>query len=129
LYDGGTGWTDYRVRFTLRSSEDDGVGLMFRVRDSDNYYRFSWDKQLKQRRLVKKAGGVYSELASDNVPYELGRTYQVEITGQGEQLEVWVDGARIFQVSDQSHTQGSVAFYSWMNTGVFFDDLQVIAIK
>jgi hypothetical protein len=34
---------------------------------------------------------------------------------------------RVFQLSDASLAQGSFAFYSWQNTGVFFDDLQVNA--
>jgi hypothetical protein len=98
---------------------------MFRFRDNDNYYRFSWDRQRNQRRLVKKSGGVFSLLAADNVPYVIGQSHQVEIVAQGGQLEVWVDGARIFQVDDPDHGQGSIAFYTWMNNGAFFDDLVV----
>lgn len=125
LYGDGLGWTDYKARFRLRSTDDDSLGLMFRYIDSDNWYRFSWDRQLKQRRLVKKAGGVYTLLAADNVPYETGRNYQVELVAQGSQLEVWVDGVRIFQVSDAAHSRGSVAFYTWQNNGAYFDNLVV----
>jgi hypothetical protein len=102
---------------------------MFRVADANNHYRLNWDRQLNQRQLMKKVGGVYTLLAADNVPYVMGQTYQVEIVAQGSQLEVWVDGARIFQVSDASLAQGSFAFYSWQNTGAFFDDLQINAIE
>jgi hypothetical protein len=128
-YDGGLDWTDYRAKFRLRSTDDDTLGVMFRVRDADNYYRFSWDKQLNQRRLVKKAGGVYTLLAADNVPYVMGQNHQVEIVAQGGLLEVWVDGARIVQVSDTSHAQGTIAFYTWQNNAAFFDNLQVNAIE
>ena len=127
LYDDGLGWSDYRVSFKLRSTDDDGLGLMFRVEDSDNYYRFSWDKQRNLRRLIKKAGGVYSLLAADNVPYVIGQSYQVEIVAQGDQVEVWVDGGRIFQVTDDNINYGSIAFYTWMNNGAYFDDLRVNA--
>jgi len=125
LYSDGLGWTDYKAAFKLRSTDDDTLGLMFRYIDPDNWYRFSWDSQLKQRRLVKKAGGVYSLLAADNVPYVMGQNYQVQIVAQGSQLEVWVDGVRIFQVSDAAHNRGSVAFYTWQNNGAFFDNLVV----
>jgi hypothetical protein len=125
LYEDGLGWTDYKARFRLRSTDDDGLGLMFRFIDNDNWYRFSWDAQLKQRRLVKKAGGVYTLLAADSVPYVLGQNYQVEVVAQGSQLEVWVDGARIFQVTDASLPRGSVAFYTWQNNGAFFDNLVI----
>ena len=129
LYGGGADWTDYRAKFRLRATDDDTLGVMFRVRDADNYYRFSWDKQLNQRRLVKKAGGVYTLLAADNVPYVVGQNYQVEVIAQGGLLEVWIDGARIFQVSDTAHDQGSIAFYTWQNNAAFFDDIQVNAIE
>jgi len=124
-YDDGLGWTDYRAKFKLRSTDDDSLGVMFRFQDNNNYYRFSWNKQLNQRRLVKKAGGSYTLLAADNVPFVQGQTYQVEIVAQGSQLEVWVDGTRIFQVSDGSIGQGSIAFYTWQNNGAFFDDMTV----
>ncbi len=125
LYDEGLGWTDYRVKLKLRSADDDTLGAMFRYMDKDNYYRFSWDKQRNERRLVKKAGGVFTLLAADNVPYVVGQNHQVEVVAQGSQLEVWVDGARIFQITDPAHNRGSVAFYTWMNNGAYFDDLVV----
>ena len=129
VYDDGLGWTDYRAKFKLRSVDDDALGLMFRFQDKDNYYRFSWNMQLNQRRLVKNVGGVFTLLAADNVPYAMGQNYAVEIVAQGSQLEVWVDGERIFQISDGSIGQGSVAFYTWQNNGAYFDDVQVNAIE
>lgn len=128
-YDDGLGWTDYRAKFRLRSVDDDALGLMFRVQDSNNYYRFSWNKQLNQRRLVKRVGGVFTLLAADNVPYVQNQNYAVEIVAQGGQLEVWIDGARVFQVSDASLAQGSVAFYTSQDKGAYFDDLSVNAIE
>ncbi len=125
LWDEGLGWTDYKAHFKMRSTDDDALGMMFRYIDADNYYRFSWDQQLKQRRLVKKAGGVFTLLAADNVPYIGGQSYHVELIAQGAQLEVWIDGTRIFQVNDASHGRGSVAFYAWQNNAAFFDELVV----
>jgi hypothetical protein len=125
LYGDGLGWTDYKARFRLRSTDDDTLGVMFRYIDADNWYRFSWDSQLKQRRLVKKLGGVYTLLAADNVPYVIGQSYQAEVVAQGGQLEVWIDGVRIFQVTDAAHNRGSVAFYTWQNNAAFFDNLVV----
>ena len=92
---------------------------------TDNYYRFSWDKQRSYRRLVKNENGVFTELAVDHVPYVEGQNYQVEIVAYGTQLEVWIDGIRIFQVDDSAHRQGSIAFYSWSSAGAYFDDLVV----
>ena len=74
-YDGGDAWSDYRVSFTLRSQDNDALGLMFRVQGAQHYYRFSWDRQRGYQRLVKNDGGVFSLLAENNVGYEIGRSY------------------------------------------------------
>jgi hypothetical protein len=128
-YQGGLDWTDYRAKFRLRSADDDTLGLMFRVQDNDNYYRFSWDKSLNQRRLVKRVGGLFTELAADNVPYVVGQTYQLEMVAQGSQLEVWIDGVRIFQVTDGALDHGTIAFYTWQNNAAYFDELKADSIN
>jgi hypothetical protein len=125
LYDNGMGWLDYRVSFMMRAEDDDALGFLFRYQDHDNYYRFSWDKQRNYRRLVKNENGVFTVLAEDNVSYIEDLNYQVGIIANGTQLEVWIDGIRIFQVVDSAHQQGSIAFYSWMLAGAYFDDLLV----
>jgi hypothetical protein len=130
-YDEGLGWTDYRLKLTALTTtlDDDTWGVMFRVRDANNYYRLTWDMQRKQRRLVKKEGGVFTLLAADSVPYVQNKAYQIEIVAQGAQLEVWIDGVRIFQVTDAKHANGSIAFHNWLQNATFFDDIQVNAIE
>jgi PKD repeat protein len=124
LYDAGLNWTDYRAKFVMRGTGD-AMGLMFRYADAYNYYRFSWDQLHGYRRLVKNVGGTFTSLASDAVPYVPGRNYQVEIVAQGTNLEVWIDGTRIFKVTDSSRNRGSVAFYTRASSGVYFDNLTV----
>ena len=96
-----------------------------RYKDSNNYYRFSWDAQRSYRRLVKRENGVFTLLAEDAVPYVPGQTYKVEIVAQGATLEVRIDGALIFSVTDTSFTQGSIALYTWGNQRSHFDDVLV----
>jgi hypothetical protein len=125
LFDGGAAWTDYRMRFVMSSEDDDTLGGMFRVRDGNNYYRFTWNRELSYRRLEKNVGGLFSVLASDNVPFVQSRDYQVEIVAKGGQIEVRIDGVRIFHVTDATHGQGSIAFYAWRNNAAYFDSLIV----
>ena len=126
-YDEGLGWTDYRLKLTALTTtlDDDTWGVMFRVRDANNYYRLTWDMQRKQRRLVKNEGGVFTLLAADSVPYVQNKAYQVEIVAQGSQLEVWIDGVRIFQVTDAKHANGTIAFHNWLQNATFFDNVRV----
>ena len=125
LYAAGRNWTDYTVSLTIRSEDDDAIGLMFRYQDNDNYYRFSWDKQRSYRRLVKKQNGVFTLLAEDSVPYVTGQSYQLEIVAQGTTLQVSIDSTLIFSVTDNSLVSGSIALYSWGNQGAYFDNVVV----
>jgi hypothetical protein len=124
-YTDGAGWTDYRTTLTISSDDDDAIGLMFRYQNENNYYRFSWDKQRKYRRLVKKVNGVISLLAEDNVPYVAGQDYQLKVTAQDSTLQVHIDGTSIFSVTDSSLSSGTIALYCWGNKGGYFDDVSV----
>jgi F5/8 type C domain/Bacterial TSP3 repeat len=118
-------WTDYSVALKMWSVDDDAIGVMFRYKDSNNYYRFSWDKERSYRRLVKRQGGVFTLLAQDAVPYVPGKAYQVKIVAKRTTLEVWIDGARIFSVADTSFAGGAIALYTWADQGGYFDDVVV----
>lgn len=127
-YEAGTAWRHYTTHLSLRSDDDDALGLMFRMVDANNYYRFSWDKQRGYRRLVKKVGGTFSLLAQDEVVYETGRTYQLDVLAQNDLIEVRIDGEVVFSVQDASLAHGSIATYSWGNVGAVFDDIIVEAM-
>jgi hypothetical protein len=118
-------WSDYRVSVKIRSSDNDGVGLMFRYQDSENYYRFSWNSHHKYRRLEKQVGGVFKVLAQDSVTYKTGQTYALQIVAQGSSLKVLIDGQTIFSVTDTSLSEGTIALYSHYNMGSSFDDVFV----
>jgi Domain of Unknown Function (DUF1080)/Fibronectin type III domain len=118
-------WQDYRVALKMRSADNDPLGVLFRFQDSENYYRFSWDRETAGRRLMKREQGVFKLLAKDSVPYIAGRNYQVEVIAQGSSLKVKVDGKPAFSVTDQSFKTGTVALYSSMNKGSVFDDVLV----
>ena len=124
LYTRGS-WADYRMTLKLRSSDDDHLGVMFRVQDSNNYYRLSWDKGTPGRRLWKRQNGVFTLLASDAVPYIQNQTYNVEVVAQGTSLKVNINGQAVFSLTDSSFRVGAVALYSSSNQGSYFDDVLV----
>ncbi|MCP4261956.1 MAG: S8 family serine peptidase [Planctomycetes bacterium] len=124
----GIGWTDYTATVTMKSTDNDAVGVMFRYQDENNYYRFIWDKERKSRALVKCDDGVFTILAEDTIQYAIGQNYQVKITAQGDSLQVSIDGSSVFSVNDSTFLSGSIALYSWGNEGSHFDDIVVESI-
>ena len=124
LYTRGN-WTDYRFTLKLRSGDNDFLGVMFRVQDSNNYYRLAWERGTPGRRLWKRENGVFKLLAEDAVGYNLNQTYTVEVIAQGNALKVNIDGKAVFSLTDQSFPVGAVALYSSYNQGSSFDDVLV----
>jgi len=125
LWQGGIDWTDYTTAVTIKSTDDDAIGIMFRYQDENNYYRFSWDQQRSSRRLVKCVAGQFTLLVEDSVPYVTGQNYQLEIVAQGTILQVFIDGSLIFSVNDSSLSWGTIALYCWGNAESYFDDIVV----
>lgn len=125
LFQQGSEWTDYKVSTFMRSTDDGDLGLMFRVQDADNYYRFSWNRAKGERRLVKCVNGNFTLLASDKAPMVKGRSYGIQVLADGQLLEVIVDQTRVFSVKDTSLSQGTFAFYCHSNKNALFDTLRV----
>jgi hypothetical protein len=134
---------DLIVRCRLSSGDDDGIGVVFRYKDPDNFYFFLMDAQRNYRRLGKKAGGVFQELdepfrmAAPGVSagpatvdtanrYVVGQEYEVTIAAVGDALKVYLDGVEIMSGSDSSFPGlGRVGFYAWGNSSAAFLDLMV----
>jgi hypothetical protein len=113
----------------MRSSDNDRLGILFRFQDSNNHYRFLWNKEGGGRRLFKKVNGVFQVLAQDAVPYTTNQLYGVEIVAQGNTLKVNIDGQAVFVVTDSTFNAGSVALYTSNNQSSHFDDVFVEDLK
>jgi hypothetical protein len=118
-------WKDYQLRLTLRSSDNDTLGVMFRYQDPNNYYRFTWYSQGKTRQLEKRVNGNFQVLARDQAAYTPGQSYDIQITARGTGLTVAVDGKTVFSVSDSSFNRGTIGMFSYYNAGSQFDDIHV----
>lgn len=127
VYYGDPTWTDVRVSVKFTSPDDDGVGLMARYVDDDNFYRFSIDTERKYIRLVVKANGNYALLAEDltHPGYSANDEHSLALVVNGQSIEAYFDGILVLSAMDASHASGAVGLYSWYNTGVRFDDLSV----
>lgn len=129
LLTGDPNWTDYSVSLRMLATDNDAFGVMFGYKDSKNYYRFSMDQSRAYRRVVKFVNGTVTLLAEDAVAYEQNRWYTVEIRFMGGVIEVWLDGQRLFEIADTSHTAGRIALYCWGQAVARFDDVVVKSLS
>ena len=130
-------WTDYIYRTQLMPVDNDGNGVMFRYTDQNNYYRFRWSWQYDmceevpgtQKRVLDVCeNGVWRQLAWDDVlpPYGLGHWYNFQVTCLGDNIRTYVNGELVFDVTDSTHNQGTVALYCWGQSNQWFDDVYVL---
>jgi hypothetical protein len=119
--------SDYRVSVRLRSDDPNGIGVMFRYADADNYYRFSMDQQRSYRRLIKKVAGEVIVLWEDAVQYTLGREYILTLDCVGERLTGYLDGVQLFTVEDGALAGRRIGLYCWGNPGAHFAEVRIAA--
>lgn len=121
----GARWANIRLRATLRSTDDDAIGVVFRYDNDQNWYRFSMDHERAYRRLVKSVGGSVTVLWEDSAVYDLNRAYEIRIDAYGDLLLGYVDHALLFVVRDGDVRDGQVGLYCWANIGARFEALRV----
>lgn len=126
VHDAGLGWTDYRFRVRLRSSDNDGIGLVFRYQDPDNYYVFYLHSQQSKRQLLRRVGGQETLLAGNSFAYRVSDDYAVEVVARGDRLEVYLDSVLVLSAQDDALLTGTVGFLSDANDGSRFDDVRVV---
>jgi hypothetical protein len=124
---GDASWTDYRLTVRLCSHTEYGIGVLFRYGDSNNYYRFSMDRRLGYRRLIKKVNGHVEVLWEDHGAYEVGRDYLVTIDAFGDRVRLYVDGVRLCDRVESALSRGRVGLYCWGNAGAHFEEVAVLA--
>ncbi|RLG54089.1 MAG: hypothetical protein DRN95_08960, partial [Candidatus Hydrothermarchaeota archaeon] len=127
IWDAST-YTDLFLSVDMKSSDDDTMGVIFRYTDDSSYYLFEWNREnregVKHRRLLKRVSNGLVELASDDVPYESYKWYNIKIGVQGSYITVWIDGKAIFSVEDSSYQSGKVGL--WCNYNyTYFDNIYV----
>lgn len=120
-------WADYKFDVALRSTDNDGIGVIFRYHDPSNYYKFDLDSQRSFRKLFKMYNGAETTLAVSSTGYTVGEQMQLSVDVDGNQINIYVDGNNVFgsAVIDSDIESGTAALYNWGNASTYFDDFKV----
>lgn len=100
---GSLGWADYTYSADLKTFDDDGLGLVFRYRNEDNFYRLMFMSQNGNNlgppprgvSAQKRLNGTFSKIfwsgdGGDNFIYTPGERWRVDLTAQGSSFTVKV---------------------------------------
>jgi prepilin-type N-terminal cleavage/methylation domain-containing protein len=132
--DSGSAWTDYSFDVDVVANDDDGLGITFRVEDSNSFYRLeqrfgdsnwnltlqvndngSWSTLGTVNNYGSSAGQVDSETTSYN--------FKVEVSGTN--IKAYIDDVLKFDVDDSTVAGGTVGLWINWASGTDFDDVLV----
>lgn len=117
-----------RVRCRPESgSVDQACGLMFRLRDSDNYYITRANPLEGNVRLYRVVGGDRQQLASADLPVASGQWHTLEATARGQSLTVRWNEKPVITATDSTFDKGKIGLWTKADSVTAFDDVEATA--
>lgn len=127
IFESAKSFRNGEIHCEIRTEDDDGVGLAFRLRDPKHHYLLHLDRQRGFRSLSRRDGDTYTVLAKDKVKYTTGRWMKFVVRLVGPEITVSIDGRKVFQVRDETFAAGTLALHSWGSDSVRFRRVKMIA--
>lgn len=135
-------WTDYAIETTFQTPDKDGLGFLFRYKDSKNYYKLELDADGTLDRtpsngagsifnLVRMKNGVEEILAQVPGKYEPGQAMKLRVEVVADKITAFLNDDALFAypIADRELDAGTFGLYSWGNAGLTFDNLTVVDLK
>ena len=121
---------DVILRAELSSGSDEGIGLVFRYRDVDNFCFFVMNESKGYRLLARKLAGTFSQIALDAANgYDVGRVYFAKLVARGDAIELSLDGDLALQGAEsQLVGPGRVGLMSFRNPQARFHALELTEV-
>ena len=124
-------WADYAVEATLTPGDDDGIGLLFRYADAENFYKLEADAQTGLVILTRHLEGRETILARGYDGYTAGEAQRWRIEVEDGAIRTFIDGKAVFgtPVEDRTLEAGTVGLYAWRSENLAFDDIVVTMLE
>ena len=107
--------------------EDQGGGIIWRVRDKDNYYVARFNPLEENFRLYYVKDGARKMLASATISLKAGAWHRMRITHAGDRIEGYLNSNKLLEAGDTTLTEaGGIGLWTKADAATSFDDLSVI---
>ena len=118
---------ELRVRCKQVSGKvDQACGVVFRLRDANNYYLTRANALEGNVRLYYVKDGHRQQIASYSGKVASGAWHSVRVAAQGDHIQVWFDDAKAIDQHDKTFTDaGKVGLWTKADSVTYFDDLSV----
>lgn len=126
---------DIRVNQAKSGNDNDGIGLLFRLQDSQNYYYVLWAKDTgyyiagwsgpELFRLMKMVNGTPVEIAKADIPgWQYDTWYHLNVDVVGNTIKVSLNGNLILQAQDSTFSAGAFGPISFSQSGSEYRNLR-----
>ncbi len=141
VVNGSSDWKDYVFETRMRNLDDDTMGVVFRYKNTANYYAVwfshhtapspeqSCDGGFKGARLVSIAAaqgaGKATVVANSPVTYEQGKEHLIRVRVAGSSIQVYFDvnadgviagpDEFLFNALDTTHSAGGIGLFAYQN--------------
>jgi len=122
---------EIQVRFkAVKGEEDQGGGVIWRVKDKDNYYIARFNPLENNFRLYSVHDGARRMLADARVALAAGAWHTLKIVQQDARFEGHLDGKKLLEGTNGLFTKpGGVGLWTKADAVTSFDDLSVQAAR
>jgi hypothetical protein len=119
------------VSFTpIAGKIDQAAGLIFRVKDADNYYVARANALENNVNLYHVTKGVRRQIKGVDVPVPTGKTQQLAVRIEGDAIKVSLDGRSLFEAKDRAILgSGSVGLWTKADSLTAFYELTIAVLR
>ncbi|WP_018388915.1 cadherin-like domain-containing protein [Ancylobacter sp. FA202] len=120
-------WSNYEFEATLKTTDNDGIGVVFYYQDEQNHYKVVLNAETNTRSLVKVSGGTETVLATEHAGTPWSRDFHLKVAVVDGEINVFLDGHNVFGavVDAAPLAGGTVGLYSNNQRSSQFDNVAV----
>lgn len=120
---------DLSVKFKpVSGSVDRAGGLVFRLRDPNNYYIVRANALENNYRLYHVVNGRRSQFAGANLKVTSGQWHELRVEAVGNKITCYYDGNKKIEATDDTFKDaGKIGLWTKADSVTHFDDLKVTA--
>jgi hypothetical protein len=127
----GQRFKDGRIQVKLKAvsgAEDQGGGIIWRVKDKDNYYIARYNPLEDNFRVYFVKEGSRKQLASEKVTLPSGQWITMRIEQDGEHIQCFLNEKKYLDVADKTLAdEGGIGFWTKADAVTSFDDLKIVS--
>lgn len=125
----GTSYGDVDLQVMVKAGTgvlNQGGGIIWRVKDTDNYYIARWDPIEDNAYLYIVQGGVRTALAKLDIELDTATWHSLRVVAEGSRIELYIDDEPKLTAENAELTEpGMIGLWTKSDAATLFDDLSV----